>query len=156
MLYEQIQTSVIDDESVPWIPFTPYADDVFLKYFKLDPVRGETIALLKAPAGKQLPRHHHSGTVIAYTLEGRWKYKEHDWIAGPGSVVFETAASSHTPQTVSEEGHVVVLNIVAGDLIFLGENDQVLAIENWKTALQRYLTYCESAGIEPRDLTACS
>jgi len=154
MFYQQLETSVIDDESLPWIPFKPYADDVFLKYFKLDPTRGEMIVLMKAPAGKQLPRHQHSGTVIAYTLAGRWKYAEHDWIATPGSVVFETAASSHTPEVVCTEGEVLVLNIIVGDLIFLTPDDEVMAIENWKTALQRYLSHCEQAGIEPRDITA--
>ncbi|MFC5569035.1 2,4'-dihydroxyacetophenone dioxygenase family protein [Lysobacter yangpyeongensis] len=154
MYHEHVQTAVIDDESLPWVPFAPYTNDVQLKYFKLDPIRGEMIVLMKAPAGMELPRHHHSGTVIVYTIEGRWKYKEHDWIAGPGSVVFETAASSHTPEAVGSEGHVVVLNIVVGDLIFLDANGQVMAIENWKTGLQRYLAYCEQAGITPRDLTA--
>ena len=41
MFHEQIHTTVIDDESLPWVPFAPYADNVFLKYFKLDPIRGE-------------------------------------------------------------------------------------------------------------------
>jgi 2,4'-dihydroxyacetophenone dioxygenase len=44
--------------------------------------------------------------------------------------------------------------IVMGDLVFVDENDKVLAIENWKTALQRYLAYCEKHGIKPQDLTA--
>jgi hypothetical protein len=57
---------------------------------------------------------------------------------------------------LENSGPVVVLNIVVGDLIFLGENDQVLAIENWKTGLERYLAYCEQAGLQPRDLTAFS
>lgn len=139
MCHEQVQVSVMGDETLPWVPFAPYTNEVFLKYFKLDPVRGEMIVLMKASAGIELPRHHHSGTVIVYTIEGRWKYKEHDWIVVPGSVVFETAASNQTPQAVSTEGQVVVLNIVVGDLIFLDANDQVLAIENWKTGLQRYL-----------------
>lgn len=155
MLYEQIHTSVIDDESIPWVPFAPYSNDVLLKYFKCDPIRGETITLLKAPAGTQMPKHHHSGTVVVYTVKGSWKYAEHDWIAGPGSIVYETAASSHTPQAlagVSDE--TITLNIVVGDLVFLGENDQVLAIENWKTGVERYLAYCKAAGIAPRDITA--
>ena len=154
MFYESVQTCVIDDESLPWVPFTPYADNVLLKYLKLDPIRGEMIVLLKAPAGMQLPKHHHSGTVIVYTLEGRWKYHEHDWIAGPGSIVYETAASSHTPQAIDGSGHVVVLNIVVGDLIFMDEKDNVLAIENWKTSMQRYLAHCKKTGVTPRDLTA--
>lgn len=156
MYHEQVQTTVIDDEALPWVPFVPYSNDVFLKYFKLDPIRGEIIVLMKVPAGMELPRHHHSGTVIVYTIAGRWKYKEHDWIAGPGSVVYGTSASTHTPEAVSKEGHVLALSIVVGDLVLLGEDGQVLAIENWKTSLRRYLTFCERAGIAPRDLTAFS
>jgi 2,4'-dihydroxyacetophenone dioxygenase len=154
MLYEQIHTAVIDDESIPWVPFAPYSNEVMLKYFKCDPIRGETITLLKAPGNMELPKHHHSGTVIVYTIKGKWKYKEHDWVAGPGSIVFETAASSHTPQALAEGGELITLNIVVGDLVFLGENDQVLAIENWKSVVERYLAYCRAADIEPIDITA--
>jgi hypothetical protein len=82
MLYEQVDTSLIDGESLPWVPFAPYAENVLLKYFKLDPIRGEWIVLMKSPIDMQLPKHHHTGTVMVYTIEGKWKYKEHDWIAG--------------------------------------------------------------------------
>lgn len=156
MLHEQIRTSVIDDESIPWIPFTPFDENVQLKVFRVDAVRGEVIVLLKAPARAKLPRHHHSGRVIVYTTQGRWKYAEHDWIAGPGSLVYEPAASRHTPQVVAGadgEAEVVTLNIISGDLLFMDEHDRVLAIENWKTMLQRYLDYCARSGIVPRDLS---
>ena len=49
---------------------------------------------------------------------------------------------------------MLTLVIVSGDLIFVDENDKVMAIENWKTALQRYLDYCEANDIQPQDLTA--
>ena len=157
MLYKNIETAVIDGESLPWIPFTPYAENVLLKYFKLDPLRGEWIVLMKVPPGVQLPKHHHTGPVMVYTIEGQWKYKEHDWIAGPGSVVYETAASTHTPEVVSmEDGgeYVVTLVQMTGDLAFLDENDNIVALENWKTGMQRYLAYCKQHGIKPKDLTA--
>jgi len=154
MLYEQIHTSVIDDESIPWVPFAPYSNEVLIKYFKCDAIRGETITLLKAPAGTVMPRHRHSGTVVVYTIKGSWKYAEHDWVAGPGSVVYETAGSSHTPQALDHAEEVITLNIVMGDLLFVNENDQVLAIENWKSGVERYLTYCRAADIEPIDITA--
>ena len=96
MLYKQIDTAVIDGESLPWVPMTPYTDKILLKYFKLDPIRGEWIVMMKVPLGVQLPKHHHTGTVMVYTIEGKWKYEEHDWVAGPGSIVYETAASTHT------------------------------------------------------------
>ena len=43
---------------------------------------------------------------------------------------------------------------VTGDLLFLDENDNIIASENWKTGLHRYLAYCEQHGIEPKDLTS--
>ena len=156
MLYEHVDTAVIDGESLPWVPFTPYAENVLMKYYKLDPIRGEIIVLMKAPLDMQLPRHHHTGTVMVYTIEGKWKYKEHDWVAGPGSIVFETAASTHTFEVVAEgeSGYVVTLVQVTGDLLFLDEKGNIVALENWKTGLQRYLAYCEQHGIKPKDLTA--
>jgi len=157
MLYEHVDTAVIDGESLPWVPFTPFAENVLLKYFKLDPIRGEWIVMMKAPLDMQLPRHHHTGTVMVYTFEGRWKYKEHDWVATPGSIVYETAASTHTPEVVSAEGeggYAVMLVQVSGDLLFFDENDNIIALENWKTGLQRYLAYCAQHGIAPKDLTA--
>ncbi|MFC5610205.1 2,4'-dihydroxyacetophenone dioxygenase family protein [Variovorax soli] len=154
MLYEQIHTAVIEDESIPWVPFAPYSNEVLIKYFKCDPIRGETITLLKAPAGTVMPRHRHTGTVIVYTVKGSWKYVEHDWIAGPGSIVFETAGSSHTPQALQNGEEVITLNIVVGDLLFVNEQDQILAIESWKSGVDRYLAFCTAAAVEPVDITA--
>ena len=111
---------------------------------------------MKVPPGVQLPKHHHTGTVMVYTIEGKWKYEEHDWVAGPGSIVYETAGSAHTFEVVAAGGDVCVLTLVqvTGDLLFLGENDNVIALENWKTSMQRYLAYCKQHGLEPKDLTA--
>lgn len=156
MLYEHVDTAVIDGDSLPWVPLTPYSDEILLKYFKLDPIRGEWIVMMKAPMSAQLPKHHHTGTVMVYTIEGKWKYKEHDWVAGPGSIVYETAASTHTFEVVAEgeSGYVTTLVTVTGDLLFLDDKGNIVALENWKTSLQRYLAYCEKHGIKPKDLTA--
>jgi quercetin dioxygenase-like cupin family protein len=156
MLYENVDTAVIDGESLPWVPLTPYSDQILLKYFKLDPIRGEWTVLMKVPAGAQLPKHHHTGTVTVYTTEGSWKYIEHDWTATPGSFVYETAASTHTFTVVEtgESGYVTTLVTVCGDLLFLDDKDNVVALENWKTSMQRYLAYCEKHDIKPKDLTA--
>lgn len=144
---------VIDAESLPWIPFEPHSADVMVKYFRLDPVLGEIVMLVKAPAGATLPRMHQCGRTMVYTLEGRWKQRENDWIAGPGSVVLGPAASRHTLAVVAADVPVRALVIAVGDLLFLGQRGEVLAIENWKTAHQRYLAYCARSAIVPRDLT---
>jgi len=70
MFFEHVEASCISDESMPWIPLG-IAPGVEVKFFKADPIRGEVIALLKAPADAKLPRHHHSGTVVVYTLKGK-------------------------------------------------------------------------------------
>ena len=155
MHYENIDTAAINDEDLPWIPFTPYSNEVFLKYIKCDPVRGETITLLKVPAGASLPKHHHSGTVIVYTIKGAWKYIEHDWISREGGVVFETAGTSHTPIALTDHGdEIITLNITQGDLLYFDENDNLCAIENWKSGVERYLAFCEANGIEAKDITS--
>jgi 2,4'-dihydroxyacetophenone dioxygenase len=157
MFYENIDTSAINDEDLPWVPFAPYSDEVFIKYLRCDPIRGETITLLKAPAGTVLPRHHHSGTVIVYTIKGGWKYLEHDWVSKQGGVVFETAGTSHTPVALPEYGdEIITLNITQGDLLYYDENDNIVAIENWKSSVQRYLAFCEANDIEPKDITSFS
>ena len=114
MFYESIDTALIDTDKLPWMPFLPYSDKFFLKLLKADPIRGEWVALLKVPPHSELPMHHHAGTVMVWTLAGRWKYIEHDWVAGPNSFVFETAGSRHTPIGVGD-GEVITLNIVQGD-----------------------------------------
>jgi 2,4'-dihydroxyacetophenone dioxygenase len=157
MHFEHISTTCIADADLPWVPFTPYSEHVLVKYFRLDPVRGEVIALLKAPARGEMPRHRHTGTVIVYTVQGRWKYREHEWIAGPGSIVYETAGSSHTPEAIATAGgeeDIVTLNIIQGELLFVNERGQVLAAEDWKSGWDRYAAYCAAHGLTPRDLTA--
>ena len=43
--------------------------------------------------------------------------------------------------------------IVVGELEFVDDDGNLLARENWKTALQRYHAYCAEHGLEPQDLT---
>lgn len=152
---DSVGTALVDVDALPWIPFTPYSDEVFLKLIKINPINGEWTTLLKLPAGMALPKHHHAGTVHVYTVAGRWRYLEHDWVAGPGSMVFETAASSHTPVALPE-AEVIALNIIVGDWNLLDENDNIIAVENWRSMLKRYADYCAAAGIEPVDVTSQS
>lgn len=152
MDFEHITTSYVDTEQSPWIAFAPYSDQVFFKLLKVEPVSGTFATLLKAPAGMRLPKHHHCGTVMVYTIKGQWKYLEHDWTAIPGSFVYETAASVHTPVAAGEE-EVVTLNIQVGDSLYMDDKDTIIAVENWKSAMQRYVDYHRSRGLAVPDVT---
>ncbi len=154
MNFDRINTSCMDDEAYPWMPYAPYSQVVKVKYFKADPVRGEILAMIKAPPGISLPTHHHTGTVIVYTVQGRWRYLEHDWIAGPGSCVFETASSRHTPLAIpGEMEDVLTFNVIQGELHYLDDKGTTTAVENWKTSINRYLAYCKAHNLAPRDIT---
>jgi pimeloyl-ACP methyl ester carboxylesterase len=155
MFYQTVDTALIDVESMPWVPFAPYSDDIQLKLIKVDPIRGEWVTLLKIPGRMELPMHHHAGTVMVWTVAGQWKYLEHDWIGTPGSFVFETAASRHTPVNIGDD-EVITLNIVQGDWNIVTPEGAVLAIENWKTMMERYLAFCKSKGIKPIDVSSFS
>lgn len=153
MDYEKVGTCYVDAESHPWFPFTPYTDRAFVKLLKVEPVSGTFVTLLKAPGDLVLPKHHHCGTVMVYTIKGQWKYLEHDWTATAGSFVYETAATSHTPVGAGE-GEIITLNIQVGDSLFLDDKDTVIAVENWKTTLERYLGFCQSKGLTPVDVSS--
>lgn len=152
LAYESIDASIIQDSESPWVPFTPYSDAIHLKYFKLDPVHGEVVALLKVPPNIVMPSHYHGGSVIVYTLKGSWSYLEHDWLAEEGSLIYETTASVHTPR--SYDAGAVTLNILRGDSEYRDGNGEKIATENWHTHLARYLDYCKATGLRPRDLTS--
>lgn len=152
MYFGNIEATCLNDEDSPWIPFGPVGDKVAVKYFNIDPVKGEVILIARNQPGIVQPKHHHTGQVIVYTISGSWKYMEHDWIARPGSVVYEVANSDHTP-VIMDEG-TVALNIVQGELHFFDGNNNIVAVETWKTHLERYLKHCADNGIKPRDLTS--
>jgi 2,4'-dihydroxyacetophenone dioxygenase len=150
---EKIETLNIDGDSLPWVPFTPYSDEVFLKYFQIDPVHGEILVSMKFPPGLQLPTHYHTGIVIGHTMKGAWRYLEHDWVSKAGDTVYETAGSSHTPESVGDEDAEVFF-VIVGELLFVDEEGNILARENWKSSMERYRAYCEANGLEARDLTS--
>jgi 2,4'-dihydroxyacetophenone dioxygenase len=149
---KEFATSNVKGDELPWIPFTPYTDEVEMKYYKVDPVQGEFVLSMRFPPGLQLPTHYHTGTVIGHTLKGAWRYLEHDWVSEAGDTVWETAGSKHTPQSVGDEDSEVFF-VIVGELLFLDEDDNIVARENWRTSLERYEAYCEENGLDVQDLT---
>lgn len=155
MKLEDVATRCIADDSLPWLPLTPYADYVSVKLLSADPLRGEMILVLRASPGIELPRHRTSCATTLYTLQGRWKYLEHDWVAGPGSLVIEPASACHTPQILGDgTDDAILLMVLGGEVQLLDAEDRVIGVESWRTAVARYLEYCSANHIEPQPVTA--
>jgi quercetin dioxygenase-like cupin family protein len=142
------------DASLPWLPIEPYSGLVAVKLIAVNPAGGEVVLLVRAPPGIELPAHRSTGPLTIYTQQGRWQYREHDWVAGPGSVVVEPVGTRHTPQIVADGTDDAVLFVVAsGELQLLDIDDRVIAVENWRTATEHYMNYCMANELVPRDLT---
>jgi 2,4'-dihydroxyacetophenone dioxygenase len=148
---QELDVNYMSGTDNPWIPFTPLSDQVFLKYWKVDPVRGEIVVSMKMPAGLELPKHYHTGIVIGHTVKGAWRYKENNWISREGDTVYEVAGSSHTPETVEDSE---IFFVLIGELLFIDEDNKILWQENHRTMIERYNAYCAASGVAPRDVTS--
>lgn len=151
LITAEVETNYIGSDDLPWVPFAPFTDEVELKYYKIDPVRAEVLVSMRFPAGLELPPHYHTGVVVAHTVRGAWRYKEHDWISRAGDTVYETAGSMHTPESLEDSE---VFFYLVGELLFFDENHQLVWQENWKASIERYSNYCDAQGIEPQPITS--
>ncbi|WP_431026922.1 2,4'-dihydroxyacetophenone dioxygenase family protein [Lysinibacillus sp. LZ02] len=144
-----LDANYVNVEELPWIPF--FGTEV--KLCKVNAITGQFIAIMKAPPGIALPVHVHHGIVIVYTIQGQWKYVEHDWIAKEGDVVYEPAASLHTFKAIDEqEEDAILMNVIDGALEFRDENDQIIYMLNWREAIQLYTDFCEENNLEIKDI----
>jgi 2,4'-dihydroxyacetophenone dioxygenase len=145
MAFVNVDTSCIADESLPWFPFAPHNDLVSVKLLAANPATAELVVALRAAPGIELPRHRLLHAAAIYTLQGRWKYRERNWIVGPGSLLIESAGTPHTPQVMADgSDDAIVLVFARGAVQLLDGIDRIVATEDWRTTVERYRTWCRS------------
>src|SRR5258707_233174 len=80
---------------------------------------------------------------------------EHDWIAKPGTYIFEPAGEAHTLVITEDSPEpMVTLFVVGGGLIYLDKpvNGTVAAYEDGFTLLELTRKYYREAGLDVRQL----
>jgi 2,4'-dihydroxyacetophenone dioxygenase len=82
----------LDGDEREWVPQSP---TVAFRPLVLKVTQGYYINILRVRSSGVLSRHRHSEPVHAFTLRGRWRYLEHDWIATPGDYAFEPPGETH-------------------------------------------------------------
>lgn len=143
----------VDDESL-WVP---YADDVWLQPCCFNVTTGGFSVLLKGLPGAQLGVHYHVGTVRGYTLQGQWRYLEHDWIAKPGTFIYEPAGEAHTLVVTEDSPEpALIMFIVEGGLVFLDNpvNGEFAAYEDGFSLLDLCRNHYREAGLDVQQLDA--
>ncbi|WP_434106199.1 2,4'-dihydroxyacetophenone dioxygenase family protein [Paraburkholderia caffeinilytica] len=99
---------------------------------------------IKFPPGIQLPPHHHTGAVHAYTLSGEWGYLEYpeSW-SKAGSYLYEPPGSAHTLKVADHNTEETsVFFVIHGAMLILDASGKVASvldaashIKDWAKAL---------------------
>ena len=137
--------------------WVPYAEGVWFQPCHFNVTSGGFTLVLKALPGASLGVHYHVGTVRGFTLRGHWRYLEHDWIATPGTFIYEPAGEAHTLVILKESPEpAVIFFAVEGGLIYLDKpaKGNFAAYEDGFTALELTRKYYREAGLDVSKLDA--
>jgi hypothetical protein len=135
-----------------WIP---YADGVWFQPCQFNVTTGGFSLVLKGLPGSRVGTHYHVGTVHGYTLRGHWRYLEHDWVAKPGTFIYEPAGEAHTLLITEDSPEpMVTLFVVGGGLIYLDKavDGRFAAYEDGFSILELSRKHYQQAGLEVRQL----
>lgn len=141
----------MDDDRL-WVP---YAEGVWFQPCSFDLSAGAFSLVLKGMPGASLGVHYHVGQVYGYTLAGRWGYLEHDWVAEPGTFVFEPPGEAHSLTIASDSPEpALIFFIVHGALIYLDKpvDGAFAAYEDAFTALEFCRAHYREAGLDVASL----
>lgn len=111
--------------------------------------------MLKGLPGAVVGTHYHVGTVHGYTMRGHWRYLEHDWVAKPGTYIFEPAGEAHTLVITEDSPEpMIALFVVGGGLIFLDKaaNGGFAAYEDGFSLLELSRQHYQSVGLDVAQL----
>ena len=149
---EHFVANINVDDDGPWVP---YAEGVWLQPCCFNVTSGGFTVVLKGLPGAKLGVHYHVGTVHGYTMRGHWRYLEHDWVAKPGTFIFEPAGESHTLVITDDSPEpALILFVVQGGLIYLDKYPQgaFAAYEDGFTLLELSRKHYREAGLDVRKL----
>jgi quercetin dioxygenase-like cupin family protein len=130
-------------DSLPW---AQWMDKAWVRILRCDEASGTYVMHTRFGAGTELPKHRHFGPVSAWTIKGRWRYYEYDWVATAGDYVFESPGSEHT-LFVEEDAEIVFT--IEGGLIMTGPNGELWMYEDLASARERYYLALQMQGTEP-------
>ena len=151
---EHFITNVNLEDDRVWVP---YANGVWFQPCCFNVTSGGFSVVLKGLPGSMVGTHYHVGTVHGYTMRGHWRYLEHDWIAKPGTYIYEPAGEAHTLVITEDSPEpMMTLFVVQGGLIYLDKpvHGAVAAYEDGFTLLELSRKYYREAGLDLRKLDA--
>jgi 2,4'-dihydroxyacetophenone dioxygenase len=134
----------LDGDEREWVPQSP---TVAFRPLVLNVSQGYYINILRVRSSGVLSRHRHSGPVHAFTLRGRWRYLEHNWVATPGDYAFEPPGETHTLVVPDDVKEMATLFHVTGGYTYVDPYGEALGYEDVFTKLEHAITHYEAIGL---------
>jgi GST-like protein len=134
----------LDGDEREWVP---QSDTVAFRPLVLNVSQGYYINILRVRSSGVLSRHRHSGPVHAFTLRGRWRYLEHDWVASPGDYAFEPPGETHTLVVPDDVKEMATLFHVTGGYTYVDPYGEALGYEDVFTKLEHAIRHYEAVGL---------
>ena len=125
----------------------PAVGPVAFRPLVLNVSQGYYINILRVRSSGVLSRHRHSGPVHAFTLRGRWRYLEHDWVATPGDYAFEPPGETHTLVVPDDVKEMATLFHVTGGYTYVDPYGEALGYEDVFTKLEHATRHYEAVGL---------
>jgi len=132
-----------DETDSPWVPF---GDNAAIKHLAFD-VRNNiysNILWMKGPS--VIGTHKHRGFVVMMCLEGSARYLEYDWVATPGSFIYEVPGEAHTLVTDHPDG-TKLFGWMQGANEFYDENGAFVMTADVWWFMDHYESHCRAHGI---------
>lgn len=127
-------------------PWVPRGGNAFVRHLAFD-VRNNfyaTILWVKGPG--RIGTHRHRGSVLAFGIEGSFRYLEYDWVCRPGDFLVEMPGHAHTLVTDEPEG-MKALFLMQGANDFFDEDGQLIETTDVFWFIDHYTRYCKDNGI---------
>ena len=125
----------------------PIGDIGKVRPLLFDTAHGGWISILRADRGGTVQRHRHSAPVTAWTMDGAWGYREHDWIARAGSFVIEPAGHIHTLYVDPVVGKMTAIFHTYGPVVYVDDEGNATGYDDVHLRLDRYATHCREVGL---------
>ncbi|WP_411826638.1 2,4'-dihydroxyacetophenone dioxygenase family protein [Luteolibacter sp. AS25] len=130
-----------------WIPYIPGVDFIPLWFGNRSQPGFSNI--LRVQPGSQLNPHYHPAGVYGFTIQGSWRYLEHDWVANTGSFLWEPPGEAHT-LVVDADAKVPMMTyfVSLGGLVYLEsmENPVPVGYDDGFTLLEIALEHYKNTG----------
>lgn len=133
----------VSEAESPWVPF---GDSAAIRHLSFDVRTGSVCNILSVKGGGRIGTHRHRAAVSAVTLEGSWGYYEYDWVARPGSFVYETPGTAHTLYSDDPQG-MKALFWIHGPIEFFDEQGQHTETTDVFWFINHYVSHCEQHGL---------